>query len=126
MKVASAADWRGSIPFETAVLVADLVPGEPTRCATCGPDSAPRERTELWAFKHRHPNHHDGYVRFYCRDHVPVVRRAPAPEQKPRAPRTERAPRRPAQSDTVRAMCPNCFVEVSAAGECGMCGTRIA
>lgn len=124
MKVAAAADWRSSIPFETAVPVADLVPGEPTRCATCGPDSAPRERTELWAFKHRHPNHHDGYVRFYCREHVPVVRRAQAAER--RAPRAERTPRRPAQSDVVRAMCPNCFVEVSAAGECGMCGTRVA
>ena len=124
MKVTSTSDWRTSIPFETAVLVADLVPGEPTRCATCGPESEPRERDELWAFKHRHPNHHDGYVRFYCREHVPVVQR-----REPAAPitasRGERIPRRPAASDTVRAMCPNCYVEISAKGLCGICGTQV-
>jgi hypothetical protein len=25
-----------------------------------------------------------------------------------------------------RAMCPDCFVEVSATGLCGMCGTQVA
>ncbi|TQJ31538.1 hypothetical protein FBY39_2015 [Microbacterium sp. SLBN-146] len=136
MKVVSSADWRRSIPFETPMLVADLVPGEPTRCFSCGPTSEARERSELWAFKHRHPNHHDGFVRFYCSEHVPaakVVEVAPPP---PRA-RARRsaattedrvaAPRRPAATDApIRAMCPNCFVEVSATGECGMCGAKVA
>lgn len=136
MKVVSSADWRRSIPFETPMLVAEIVPGEPTRCFACGPASDARDRGELWAFKHRHPNHHDGYVRFYCREHVPVVKVVEV-VQDPRArartrrsaPTEERAaaPRRASTVDApVRAMCPSCFVEVSATGECGMCGTKVA
>jgi hypothetical protein len=35
--------------------------------------------------------------------------------------------RRPASPDAKpRAMCPDCFVEVSATGMCGMCGTQVA
>jgi hypothetical protein len=129
MKIATGSDWRDAIPFETPVVVAEVLPGEPTRCAVCGVDSEPRPRTELWAFKHRHPKNHDGYVRFYCREHVPVVtrrepvqeaRRAPA-RTAPRSPRTSR----PAASDVVRAMCPDCFIEVSATGVCGNCGEKV-
>ena len=131
MKFAETADWRSSIPFETPMLVAEIVPGEPVRCVTCGSDSEPLDRTELWAFKHRHPRHHDGFVRFYCREHVPIVQRRPEPAASSKAPRSrgERtvAPRRPAPSlDVVRAMCPDCFVEVSATGVCGMCGRQVA
>jgi hypothetical protein len=133
VKIVASADWREQIPFETPMIVADLAPGEPARCFGCGADSEPRERTELWAFKHRHPKNHDGYVRFYCNVHVPVVQRRPEPVAPARArpasrPRSERttAPSRPAHTDVVRAMCPNCFVEVSATGECGICGTQVS
>jgi len=130
MKVASSADWRQSILFETPMLVADVVVGEATRCFTCGIESEPRPRTELWAFKHRHPRHHDGFVRFYCQEHVPAVVRpepviaAPAPKRR-RGPSPSRAAA-PAADPKPRAMCPECFVEVSATGVCGMCGTRVA
>jgi len=137
MKVVESADWRSSIPFESPVLVADVIPGEPTRCATCGADSAELDRTELWAYKHQHPNNHSGYVRFYCREHVPVAAApVPAPESRttrsaPRAaPRRESVPRAAprltsADADPSRALCPNCFVEASATGVCGMCGTLV-
>jgi hypothetical protein len=134
MKIATGSDWRDGIPFETPVVVSEVVPGEPTRCAVCGVDSAPRPRTELWAFKHRHPKNHDGYVRFYCREHVPAAKRPEPVLEMRRAPSrstpTRSAPRassssRPAASDVVRAMCPNCFVEVSATGLCGICGEQI-
>ncbi|NYE18679.1 glucose-6-phosphate dehydrogenase [Microbacterium immunditiarum] len=128
MRIVASSDWRDAIPFESPVLVADVVPGDPTRCFTCGADSEPRPRTELWAVKHRHPKNHDGFVRFYCAEHRPVVvrREAPAaaaPRAKSRPP-AERAPSRrtPSTRDVTRAMCPNCFVEVSASGDCGMCG----
>src|SRR5687767_11019432 len=101
------------------MIVADLVPGDPARCSVCG-DLRPR--TELWALKQRHPHHHDGYVRFYCREHLPMVERreAPVAAKRPgRAPRGERAPSTRRSAPVVekqRAMCPNCFIEVSAAG----------
>lgn len=135
MRVASSADYRGDIPFETAMLVADVVPGEPTRCFTCGTESELRERTELWAFKHRHPRHHDGFVRFYCEEHTPVVERRPepvaVPTRKASSPRAsgDRVPavRKHTSADPlVRPLCPNCFVEVSATGDCGMCGTHVS
>ncbi|GAA1935820.1 hypothetical protein GCM10009775_29620 [Microbacterium aoyamense] len=133
MKIVESADWRSSIPFDTPVLVADLIPGEPTRCAACGADSESFDRTELWAYKHQHPNNHSGYVRFYCREHVPAPARPAPVESKParRAPRRESVPRtgpRPASADPdpTRALCPDCFVEVSATGVCGMCGTRVS
>ncbi|MET0296410.1 MAG: glucose-6-phosphate dehydrogenase [Microbacterium sp.] len=129
MKVVSSADWRRSIPFDSPMLVSELVPGEATRCFTCGLDSAPRERTELWAYKHRHPIHHDGYVRFYCVAHVPEVpKAAPAPATTGRSSRAavprDRVPvrRGPSVDEKPRAMCTDCFVEVSATGICGMCG----
>lgn len=129
MKIVAGADWRDAIPFDSPVPVADLAPGEAARCAGCGPDAPLHPRTDLWAVKHRHPKNHSGFVRFYCAAHRPAP---PAPvvvESRPaRAarPREDRVPRRPAPSlDATRAMCPNCFVEVSATGECGMCGERV-
>ena len=81
--------------------------------------------------KHRHPNDPAGYVRFYCRPHLLEVqqRATPADARTNRAPaRTERrapAQRTVASSDKVRAMCPDCYVEISATGVCGMCGRRV-
>ena len=130
MKVATTSDWRDGIPFGVPVVVADVIPGEPTRCSVCGGDSELRSRSDLWAFKHRHPHHHDGYVRFYCREHLPKVERreAPVATHRPgRAPRGERAPATPRSAPVAerqRAMCPNCFIEVAAAGVCGVCGWR--
>ena len=138
MKVASAADWRANLPFETPVVLAEVVPGEDARCFVCGPESEAIARTEIWAFKHPHPHHHHGLVRFYCGAHVPQVKAPPTapaatrggtrPTRSARpAPRVERAAptKRPLPSDAVRAMCPNCFIEVSAKGLCGVCGTQI-
>ena len=131
MKIVASADWRDSVPFENPVLLEDVVPGEPTRCFTCGPESEPLPRTELWAFKHRHPKNHDGYVRFYCAYHVPAAVLPPAPAAQAAPTRAKSSSSRPAAERRVskpviperqRAMCPNCFVEVSATGECGMCG----
>ena len=134
MKVAKTSDWRDGVPFDTPVLAADVAPGEPTRCFECGADAEPRNRTELWAVKHRHPHHHDGFVRFYCGEHAPKIERrdpasAPVAVAKPRraaAPAAER--RLPVRSLTdvaPRAMCPDCFIEVSAKGLCGVCGQTI-
>ncbi|HKP08929.1 MAG TPA: glucose-6-phosphate dehydrogenase, partial [Microbacterium sp.] len=101
MKIVASADWRDSVPFENPVLLADVVPGEPTRCFTCGPESELLPRTELWAYKHRHPKNHDGYVRFYCAYHVPaaaIVRQtaaAPAARAKSSRPATERRAAKP-------------------------------
>ncbi|MCC2032977.1 glucose-6-phosphate dehydrogenase [Microbacterium allomyrinae] len=129
MKIVASSDWRDAIPFDTLVLVADVVPGEATRCFTCGTESELRPRTELWAFKHRHPKNHDGYVRFYCAEHRPVIeqRVEPAPVVRTAAraagrSTAERRPAKPVVPDRLRAMCPNCFIEVSATGECGNCG----
>jgi len=132
MRVVESADWRDSLPFETPVLVSEIAPGDEARCTGCGNDVALHPRTELWAVKHRHPNDHGGFVRFYCIEHKP----APAPVATPvlaragrgstarRAVPAERRPpaRRSTYDDKVRAMCPNCFIEVSATGECGVCG----
>jgi hypothetical protein len=128
MKVATTSDWRDGMPFETPVVVADVVPGDPTRCSVCGSDSQLRDRSELWAVKHRHPHHHSGFVRFYCSVHVPRAQPAAVRAQQPaaRAERRSPAPRRPAAADTVRAMCPDCFIEVSASGVCGNCGQQVA
>lgn len=129
MKITASSDWRDSLAFDAPTVVSEIAPGEDTRCSVCGPDSAPRERTDLWALKHRHPTDHAGYVRFYCKDHVPVIERKPAAAAaKASAPRVERktAPRRPMLSDApLRALCPNCFVETSAKGLCGICGTQL-
>ncbi|MDF2667314.1 MAG: glucose-6-phosphate 1-dehydrogenase [Microbacterium sp.] len=134
MKIVSSSDWRDAIAFDVPVLVADVVPGEPTRCVACGTDGALIERTELWAVKHRHPKHHGGFVRFYCETHKPAVAPPPpAPVEIKRArsaaPRAERRPSTPkavAITDRpMRTMCPDCFVEVSAGGDCGMCGAQV-
>jgi hypothetical protein len=129
MKVTATSDWRDAIPFESPMVVAQVVPGEPTRCSVCGGESALLPRTDLWAVKHRHPNHHAGFVRFYCAAHLPVIAEPAAPLGRKRPPaRLERQPaaRRPAAADAPpRAMCPDCFVEISATGVCGMCGTQV-
>ena len=135
MKIVSSSDWRDAIAFDVPVVVADVVPGEPTRCVGCGADGELFDRTELWAVKHRHPNQHAGYVRFYCLEHRPAAAAPPVAASAGRrsaqgtraksAPRTAPA-RRPAVSEEPRAMCPDCFVEVSATGMCGMCGTQVA
>ncbi|KAA9105048.1 glucose-6-phosphate dehydrogenase [Microbacterium rhizomatis] len=129
MKIVAAADWRDRIPFETPMIVAEISPGEPARCAICGADSALRPRTQLWAFKHRHPKNHDGFVRFYCAEHVPPAVVAVAPPVHERiAPRRERrvsAPRAAAVVERPPTLCPDCFVEVPASGICGMCGNVV-
>jgi hypothetical protein len=129
MKITSTSDWREEIPFETPMIVASLVPGDPTRCSVCGGDSELRPRTELWAVKHRHPNQHAGFVRFYCKPHLPVVEKPVPVETRRTVARAERAAavRRPSAVDAApRAMCPDCFVEISATGVCGMCGRQVA
>lgn len=131
MKITNSSDWRDALPYETPLRASEAVPGDPTRCATCGPTSELRERDDLWVVKHRHPNNPAGFVRLYCLEHRPVV--ATRPEPVATAPRTRRAaaprtPRVAAPSIPERAavMCPDCFVEVPATGVCGMCGQRVA
>lgn len=116
------------------------MPGEDARCFTCGPESEGRPRTEIWAYKHQHPNHHHGFVRLYCAEHVPAQPVAPVVAAAPvrsaaRAPRAARPAvraertspvRRAPDLDRVRAMCPECFVEVNANGLCGVCGNTVA
>lgn len=139
MRVNSGSDWRDSLAFEVPVTLADVVPGEPARCVACGPSADAVAREQLYAYKHRHPRDHGGYVRFYCADHVPaaavVVSEAPASRAGARAsgsrasaPRAERtvAPRRPAVVERPRAVCPTCFMEVPPTGVCGSCGEHIA
>ena len=140
MKVAKTADWRDGVPFDTPVIAAEVAPGEPTRCFVCGTDSEPLDRSELWAVKHEHPHHHDGYVRFYCAEHTPKIERPVAPivpiskagarrpAARPAGSSERQAPaRRPSVADEKpRAMCPNCFIEVSALGLCGVCGETVA
>jgi hypothetical protein len=129
MKFTATSDWRDAVEFETPIIVASLQPGEPTRCSVCGGDSELRPRTELWAVKHRHPNQHAGFVRFYCQTHLPVIKRpAPPAESRRTAARAERVTtgrRISAADEKPRAMCPDCFVEVSALGLCGMCGSQV-
>lgn len=139
MKITSSSDWRDALAFDTPVIVATVLPGEPTRCAGCDADVAAYSRDDLWVVKHRHPNNPAGFVRFYCVEHVaPFVRREPvAPPESGRAPSRRGAStpreRRPARSASVRAaaekpraVCPNCFVEVPPTGVCGMCGEQVA
>ena len=135
MKIVSSQDWRDAIRFDAPVLVSEVVPGEATRCVACGTDGPLYERTELWAVKHRHPKHHGGFVRFYCEAHKPAAPPPPpAPSIEARraraasAPKERRAPSlkpTPITDRPTRAMCPDCFVEVSAGGDCGMCGAQV-
>ncbi|RLK52832.1 hypothetical protein C7474_0790 [Microbacterium telephonicum] len=131
MQIRNSSDWRDALPFELAVPAAEAVPGEPTRCAGCGPASEPWPREGLWVVKHKHPNNPAGFVRYYCADHKPKAKLAPpvAAAKAPRA-RAERAPRAervaaPKVPERVAALCPDCFVEVPPSGVCGMCGTRV-
>lgn len=147
MRVVSSSDWRDGLAFDRPILLADVFPGEDARCAACDAAADARPRTELWVVKHRHPQHHDGYVRFYCRDHVPVVeppvpptssarpaaparRRAPSPARPPASDRrttteTARRTTTPA-AERPRAVCPSCFMEVPPTGVCGMCGALVS
>lgn len=126
MRVVASRDWRDDLPFDKPVVVADVSPGEASRCFVCGPDAEARPRTELWAVKHRHPKHHGGYVRFYCAEHRPAPPRPePVVERRPAA---RRSPSRSTATvvERPRAICPNCFVEVPPAGVCGICGTAVS
>ncbi len=126
MKITRSSDWRDSLPFDVPVIAADAVPGDPTRCATCGVGSEPRDRSSLWAVKHRHPNNPAGFVRFYCSAHAPKPAPAPTQASRTRTPERRRAPARPAREEKPAALCPNCFVEVPATGVCGMCGQPVS
>lgn len=131
MRIVASSDWRDGLPFEVPVIVAEISPGEDTRCFVCGADSTPLPRTELWAVKHRHPKNHSGYVRFYCAEHRPAPPRL-TPVVDPRRSATARGERRAAPRRSTpaverpAALCPNCFVEVPATGVCGICGTTVA
>ena len=130
MKIRNSSDWRDALPFDTALRASEAVPGEPTRCATCGPSSELRDREDLWVVKHRHPNNPAGFVRLYCLAHKPTIappRRETAPVK---APRERRAPSTrtvaaPTIPERVAVLCPDCFVEVPPTGLCGMCGQRV-
>lgn len=131
MQIRTSSDWRDALPFETPVLASQAMPGDASRCSRCPADAAPRERTELWAVKHRHPNNHAGFVRMYCLDHRPAAPAAPpaAESARTRATPRQRAPRasRPAPApERVAAVCGTCFVEVPASGICGVCGERVS
>ena len=129
MKIRNSSDWRDSLPFEIPVAAAEAVPGEPTRCVGCGPDSEPWPREALWVVKHRHPNNPAGFVRYYCADHKPAAKIAPPvsqPEQARRAPASPRKLAAPTIPERPAVMCPDCFVQVPATGICGMCGTQVA
>lgn len=127
MKITNSSDWRDSLPFDIPVDAAEAVPGEPTRCVACGPDSEPFPRESLWAMKHRHPNNPAGFVRFYCAEHRPKAKPLPpvAPTKVRRAPAPRRAAA-PSIPERVAPLCPDCFVEVPPSGTCGMCGQQVA
>ena len=125
MRVVAASDWRDGIAFETPFILADVLPGDPARCAGCGPDAEALARTELWAYKHRHPKNHDGFVRFYCAAHVPAAKR-PAPTTAAKAARRAAPRRSPAAPEKAPLLCPECFVEVPGTGVCGICGTPVS
>lgn len=130
MKVAASSDWRDTIAFDTPTLVAELSPGDPARCSVCGADSELRPRTDLWAVKHRHPKHHSGHVRFYCREHAATFSRPSTPDP-PTARVASRGERRPAVRrapvvEKQAQICPDCFVEIPPTGVCGMCGRPAA
>ena len=124
MRVVAASDWRDGIAFETPYILAEVLPGDPARCAGCGAAAEPLPRTELWAYKHRHPKNHDGYVRFYCAAHVPAAARPPAAAAN-RPARRAATPRRTPTPEKPPALCPECFVEVPSSGVCGICGTKV-
>jgi len=130
MKITRSSDWRDALPFEIPLRASDAVPGEHTRCAGCGADSPVFAREDLWVVKHRHPNNHAGFVRFYCTDHRPQLKVAAAPVTRRETARRERVASTPRHVAPVverpATLCPDCFVEVPATGVCGMCGQRVA
>jgi len=138
VKIRASDDWRATLAFETPIVAAEVLPGDPARCSGCPVGTPPFARTELWAVKHRHPKNHDGDVRFYCAAHVPVFEKpqpvaAPATARSARskpksAPREapERLQRRPPAVERPRAVCPTCFVEIPPTGVCGICGQAVA
>lgn len=123
MRITRSADWRAALRYETPVIVDEVMPGEPARCTSCGLDSEPKLRSDLWAVKHSHPNDPAGIVRFYCEEHVPA-RPRPAPGSVP--PPAKRAParRQSVVEEKPPVLCPTCFMEVPPTGVCGMCGER--
>ncbi|MFV0373894.1 glucose-6-phosphate dehydrogenase [Microbacterium sp.] len=137
MRITRSSDWRDALTFDVPLRAAEVAPGDPAKCAGCPGDADALDRSALWAVKHRHPTNPAGFVRFYCAAHTPKLAgaasgasRAPGAARRTAArsqpaPERERLPRRTPRADVVRAMCPNCFVEVSATGECGMCGERV-
>ncbi|UUT34820.1 glucose-6-phosphate dehydrogenase [Microbacterium elymi] len=136
MKITRSSDWREAIPFETPMIADSVMPGEPARCTTCGIDSEPLARTQLWAVKHRHPHDPAGTVRLYCADHTPktaapvaaasAAARAPRERRTPARAASRAAPRAAQQAEKPAVVCPTCFVEVPPTGVCGMCGERVA
>lgn len=131
MQIRNSSDWRDALPFELPVAAAEAVPGDATRCSGCGPDSEPWPREALWVVKHRHPTNPAGFVRYYCADHKPTPKLAPAPSMAERARRAPRAaaPRKaaaPIIPERPDILCPDCFVVVPATGVCGMCGQKVA
>lgn len=134
MQIRTSSDWRDALPFETPVLASEAMPGEASRCARCPADVPPKDRTELWAVKHRHPNNHAGFVRLYCVEHRPAVAPPPVVSAPPSArtrksttPRAPRSPRAtPSAPERVAAVCTNCFVEVPPSGICGVCGEPVS
>lgn len=133
MRVTSGSDWRDGVPFDTPMALAGVAPGDPARCSVCGPGSAPVSRERLWVVKHRHPNDHGGFLRFYCDDHAPAAAAAgaaQAPEtvraKRAAAPRLPRPPRPAPAAEKPRAVCPDCFIEVPPTGVCGSCGALVS
>lgn len=130
MKIRNSSDWRDGLPFELPVAAAEAVPGEATRCSGCGPASEPWPREALWVVKHRHPTNPAGFVRYYCGDHKPTPKLAPAAAAHERARRAPRAaaarkPAAPTIPERPTVLCPDCFVVVPATGVCGMCGRQV-
>ncbi|MFV0320748.1 MAG: glucose-6-phosphate dehydrogenase [Microbacterium sp.] len=125
MRVVAASDWRDGLAFETPFILAEVLPGDPARCVACGADAEPLPRPELWAYKHRHPKNHDGFVRFYCAAHVPAAKRAAPAASRGPAPRRAAPKRTPAAPERPAPLCPDCFVEVPGTGVCGMCGATV-
>lgn len=132
MKIRNSSDWRDALPFELPLPAAEAVPGDATRCTGCGADSEPWPREALWVVKHRHPNNPAGFVRYYCADHKPTPKLAPAVttvRERARQARSAPSPRKaaaPSIPERIAVLCPDCFVEVPATGVCGMCGQKVA
>ncbi|QAY60427.1 glucose-6-phosphate dehydrogenase [Microbacterium protaetiae] len=146
MKITRTSDWRDALAFETPMIADTVMPGEPARCVTCGVETEPLPRTQLWAVKHRHPHDPAGSVRLYCAAHAPkaaapVASAAAAASATQSAhdrgtasaPRTPRAaaPRAhraavPKPVEKPDVVCPDCYMVVAPSGICGVCGQKVA